>query len=146
MIADMVNEFVVQAHLLAGSRTLTVEQGPAVQVLLDPDSTKQALFHLVDNAIQHTAPNGIIQLGWSVGGQTLYCWVADNGEGIADTDLPHVFTPFYRGDRSRSRRTGGTGLGLTLVQAVARAHGGEVTIVSRLGEGTRVTISMPLRG
>ncbi len=143
-IADMMNEFVVQARLLAGPRTLILEEGPAVQVRLDPDSLKQALFHLVDNAIQHTAPNSVIRLGWSVAQQTLHCWVADNGEGIADTDLPHVFTPFYRGDRSRSRRTGGTGLGLTLVQGVAQAHGGEVTIASRLGQGTRVTISVPL--
>lgn len=145
IIADVMAEFAAQARLLAGERSVIVEQGPAVQAVLDADSIKQALFHLVDNAIQHTAPNGTITLGWAVIGQTLHCWVADTGEGIAEEDLPHVFTPFYRGDRSRSRRTGGTGLGLTLVQNVARAHGGEVTIASRLGEGTRVTMMLPLR-
>lgn len=145
MIADVMAEFATQARLLAGERNVIIEQGPAAQAVLDADSLKQALFHLVDNAIQHTAPNGTITLGWAVAGQTLHCWVADTGEGIAAEDLPHVFTPFYRGDRSRSRRTGGTGLGLTLVQSVARAHGGEVTIASRPGAGTRVTMILPLR-
>lgn len=144
-IADMMEEFVTQAHLLVGERTLIVAHGPAVSVLIDSDGIKQALFHLIDNAIQHTTPQGEIRLGWSVERGVVQFWVADNGEGIAEADLPHVFTPFYRGSRSRSRRTGRAGLGLTLVQSVARAHGGEVTITSRLGEGTQVVIAIPYR-
>ncbi|PMP77446.1 MAG: HAMP domain-containing histidine kinase [Chloroflexus aggregans] len=144
-IADVMAEFVAQARLLAGERTLVLEPGPVVEVMLDVDGIKQALFHLIDNAIQHTTPQGEIRLGWSVERGVVQFWVADNGEGIAEADLPHVFTPFYRGNRSRSRRTGGTGLGLTLVQSVARAHGGEVTITSRLREGTRVVIAIPYR-
>ncbi|WP_322821619.1 HAMP domain-containing sensor histidine kinase [Chloroflexus sp.] len=143
-MTDFLVEFTAQARLLAGERRVILESGPPIQVWIDADSVKQALFHLVDNAIQHTAASGTIRLGWKVDQQQLYCWVSDNGEGIAEADLPHVFTPFYRGDRSRSRRTGGTGLGLTLVQSVAYAHGGEVAISSRQGEGTTVTIILPL--
>ncbi len=144
-IADIIEEFAAQARLLVGERTLIVTHGPAVSVLIDSDGIKQALFHLIDNAIQHTTPQGEIRLGWSVERGMVQFWVADNGEGIAEADLPHVFTPFYRGSRSRSRRTGRAGLGLTLVQSVARAHGGEVTITSRLGEGTQVVIAIPYR-
>jgi len=143
-MTDFLVEFTAQARLLAGERRVILESGPPIQAWIDGDSVKQALFHLVDNAIQHTAANGTIRLGWKVDQQRLCCWVSDNGEGIAEADLPHVFTPFYRGDRSRSRRTGGTGLGLTLVQSVAHAHGGEVAISSRQGEGTTVTIILPL--
>lgn len=143
-MTDFLIEFTAQARLLAGERRLILESGPPIQAWIDGDSVKQALFHLVDNAIQHTASNDTIRLGWKVDQQQLYCWVSDNGEGIAEADLPHVFTPFYRGDRSRSRRTGGTGLGLTLVQSVAHAHGGEVAISSRQGKGTTVTIILPL--
>ncbi|GIV87523.1 MAG: two-component sensor histidine kinase [Chloroflexus sp.] len=144
-IAEMMEEFAAQARLLVGERTLIIAHGPAVSALIDSDGIKQALFHLIDNAIQHTTPQGEIRLGWSVERGVVQFWVADNGEGIAEADLPHVFTPFYRGSRSRSRRTGRAGLGLTLVQSVARAHGGEVTITSRLGEGTQVVIAIPYR-
>jgi two-component system OmpR family sensor kinase len=70
--------------------------------------------------------------------------VTDRGQGIASADLPHVFTPFFRTDRSRARGTGGVGLGLTLARRIVDAHGGKIAIESRVNEGTRVTICVPL--
>lgn len=67
--------------------------------------------------------------------------VADDGIGIASADLPFVFERFYRSDRSRSRRTGGKGIGLTIARAVV-AHGGHIHIDSAAGEGTRVTVTL----
>ena len=70
--------------------------------------------------------------------------VRDHGIGIPTRDLERIFERFYRVDRARSRETGGTGLGLAIVRHVAQAHGGEVTVQSREGEGSTFTLSLPL--
>jgi signal transduction histidine kinase len=73
----------------------------------------------------------------------LEIFVEDRGEGIPAAALPHLFEPFYRPDVSRSRKTGGYGLGLSLCKAIIDAHGGSIDLVSTLGEGTRVTVTIP---
>jgi len=121
-----------------------LEAGSPVTLLADSDALKEVLFNLVDNAAQHTDPGGIITLGWRVLADAVEMWVADNGEGINPDDLPRIFEPFYRGDSSRSRRRGGTGLGLALVQALVKAHGGHIAVKSQVGRGTRFTVTLPI--
>ena len=70
--------------------------------------------------------------------------VADSGVGIPAEDLPHVFTRFWRGEKSRSRATGGAGIGLSIVQELVRAHGGSVTVESLPGEGSVFRVELPL--
>lgn len=142
-LAPFVAGFTDMAQTLARERHLVLEPGGPAIVAADPDRLERALANLVDNAVQHTAADGIIRLGWQVEGGVVDLWVADNGEGIAPDDMPHLFETFYRGDRSRSRRRGGTGLGLALVQSIVEAHGGEVLVESRLGDGARFTIRLP---
>jgi len=125
-------------------REVILEAGPPITVSADPDALKEMLFNLVDNAVQHTEREGTITLGWRSSPGEVEMWVADNGEGIAPDDLPHIFEPFYRGDRSRSRRRGGTGLGLTLARALIEAHGGRIKVDSWVGKGTRFTITLPV--
>ena len=69
--------------------------------------------------------------------------VADTGVGIAPDDLRHVFTRFWRGDRSRSRATGGAGIGLAIVRELVRAHDGRIDVESVVGEGTRFRVVLP---
>lgn len=135
-------EFLPQARLLARDRELELLSGPPAQINADPDALKQILFNLIDNAAQHTAPQGKIQLGWEIAPPLVKLWVADDGEGIAPEDLAQVWAPFYRGDRSRSRLRGGAGLGLTIVRSLVHAHGGQVQIQSTPGEGTCVTFTL----
>ena len=71
--------------------------------------------------------------------------VADRGFGIAPADVPRVFDPFFRADRSRARAKGGVGLGLALAKRVVEAHGGRIELRSRLDEGTTVTVTLPAR-
>ena len=138
------DEFVQQARLLAQERTVTLEAGPPITILADPDALKEILFNLVDNAVQHTESGGVITLGWRVSTKAVEMWVVDDGEGIAPDDLPHIFEPFYRGDTSRSRRRGGTGLGLTLARSLVEAHEGHIAVESQVDQGARFTITLPI--
>ncbi|MCX5087846.1 HAMP domain-containing histidine kinase [Streptomyces sp. NBC_00365] len=110
----------------------------------DPVRMRQALGNLVSNAIRHTPADGTITL--SVRRQDdgqVALEVADTGSGIAEEDLPSVFDRFWRAEKSRSRRTGGSGLGLSIVRQLVAAHGGTVAVTSELGAGTVFTLRLP---
>lgn len=111
----------------------------------DPQRLDQALGNLVDNAIHalEGQDDPRIDLEISVAEQGWSLTVSDNGPGIPAADLSQVFRRFYRVGDDRSRDRGGVGLGLSLVQAIAEAHGGKATIQSDPDSGTRVTLSMP---
>lgn len=129
---------------LAGRVTLRIGEEDQAVVIGDRDRIKQALLNLGVNALQHTPPGGVVTLSLTVrDGYAALC-VADTGYGIASHDLPHIFERFYRADRSRSRNVGGAGLGLSIVRSVVEAHGGQVTVTSEPGQGSRFTILLPL--
>jgi signal transduction histidine kinase len=73
------------------------------------------------------------------------CFVIDDGSGIPEKDLPHLFERFYRVDKGRSRETGGTGLGLSIVKHIVQLHGGTVQAESKVGEGTRMSFRLPIK-
>jgi two-component system phosphate regulon sensor histidine kinase PhoR len=102
----------------------------------------QMLTNLIDNAIKFNRDGGTVSIRYhSKGGDQIS--VEDTGEGIPAHHLDRLFERFYRVDRARSRELGGTGLGLAIVKHLAKAHGGEVTVESRFGEGTQFTIELP---
>jgi two-component system, OmpR family, sensor kinase len=111
--------------------------------LLDRDEIVLALDALLENAVQHSEPGGRVELRASAVDRDVVIEVADRGGGIAAEKLPHVFERFYRVDRSRNRREGGAGLGLAIVDAIARAHGGTASIRSAPGAGTTVALTFP---
>ncbi|MBV9691008.1 MAG: HAMP domain-containing histidine kinase [Ktedonobacteraceae bacterium] len=113
-------------------------------VLADSDRITQVLLNLLDNARHHTPCNGSITISAVQEGKMLKITVSDTGVGIDPTDLPHIFERFYRADRSRTGKTGGSGLGLSIVRAIITAHGGKVWAESTLGQGTRISFSLPL--
>ncbi len=99
---------------------------------------RSAVVNLLDNAIKYSGPGEAVEIGACVDDDRVAFVVRDHGIGIPSRDLERIFERFYRVDRARSRETGGTGLGLAIVRHVAQAHGGEVTVQSREGEGSRV--------
>ncbi|MGE5375994.1 MAG: sensor histidine kinase [Bacteroidota bacterium] len=143
-LEGFLKEILGKAIHLAGGRGLRLTPGPDVSMTADPDLLTQVLFNLIDNAVQHTGPQGTIEVDWKQDGHAVVLRVQDDGEGIAPEDLPHIFETFYRGDRSRSRRQGGTGLGLAIVRAIVQAHAGRIEVTSRPGLGTQFLITLPL--
>jgi len=112
-------------------------------VWLDGGRVRQVLGNILRNALAHTPAGG--RIGVSVGSADghVQIAVADSGPGIAPNDVAHVFERFYRADKARSRRAGGTGLGLTIARELVRAHGGEISVQSELGKGSRFLIRLP---
>lgn len=127
-------------------RVLPTPEG--LQVTADPARVHQVLRHLLSNALTHSSEGGVITLAARPGATPgeVEVEVRDTGAGIAPEHLPDVFERFYRADPSRTRSTGGTGLGLTIVKQLVEAHGGRVRIESALGQGTTVTFSLPRAG
>lgn len=143
-LTDLMAQSQRQAQLLSRGHRIRCEPGNDAELMADPDMFTQALVNLLDNAFQHSAPGGEVRIGWICDEANARVWVEDDGEGIADSDLPHILEPFYRGDRSRSRHRGGAGLGLSLVKRIAEAHGGRLQVTSRLGLGSSFTLVLPL--
>jgi signal transduction histidine kinase len=105
------------------------------------DGLLQVMGNLVDNALKYGVPGGTLRISATAAAGRVQLMFADDGVGIPEEDLPRIFDRLYRGDRSRSKR--GLGLGLSLVRAVVEAHGGEISVASRPGEGSCFTVTIP---
>lgn len=132
-------------ELLLGRPEAEVTADPDLMAYVDPVRMRQMVGNLVSNALRHTPPDGRVTIHAEVTGDRLTIAVSDTGPGIAPGDLPKVFDRFWRADGSRSRATGGSGLGLSIARRLARAHGGDITATSRLGRGSTFTIDVPVR-
>lgn len=111
----------------------------------DPRAFKQIALNLVSNAIKFTERGGTVTVSAGVEGSRLVLRVADTGVGIAAEDLKRVGDPFFQAGKTYQRRHEGTGLGLSIVKSLVGLHGGEMTVQSRIDEGTTVTVALPLR-
>jgi two-component system sensor histidine kinase VicK len=139
-------ELAGRAEMLSRERGATLEtrlEGRGL-VKVDPQRIEQAVLILVDNAAKYGRQRGGITLSSSVRSGELRIEVADRGPGIPGEELPRVFERFYRLDKARSRKMGGAGLGLPIARTIVEAHGGHVEAVSRLGEGTKMSVCLPL--
>jgi signal transduction histidine kinase len=113
-------------------------------VNIDYHRISQVLRNLLENAIKYTPDGGKITVSAVKQGKFICISVADNGEGIPAEDLPNMFERFYRVDKSRARRAGGSGLGLTIVKRLVESHGGTVSVQSELGKGSRFSFTLPI--
>ncbi|MDD4885481.1 MAG: heavy metal sensor histidine kinase [Thiomonas sp.] len=124
---------------------LKVHAAPHVILQADRMLLQRAVANLIGNALAHTPRGGTVTLSADAQGNSVRIEVADTGCGIAAEHLPYLFDRFYRADAARSRTRGGLGLGLALVRNIVRLHGGEVSVESRPGHGTRMMLDWPLR-
>ena len=147
-LEPLVREVFETASILGEAAGITVvmpEISP-VTVLGDPTRLRQLFLNLTTNAIKYTPRGGSVDLSLTCHDHTASFSVRDSGLGISAADLPHIFERFYRADRARSRspERGGFGLGLAISQWIAEAHGGNISVRSRLGRGSTFTVTLPV--
>lgn len=116
----------------------------SVYVSGNPEWLRQALVNVLENSIKHGYEKGHLEISLSTAASQAEIIIKDNGPGIPEEDLPHVFERFYRVDKARSRKSGSTGLGLSIVKHILEAHDANYTLQSKAGEGTTFIFSFPL--
>jgi signal transduction histidine kinase len=171
-LADLVSDAIEGMRPQAAAKGVRLEGSVAPGIspaLIAPQKIERVLYNLVTNAVRHTPAGGSVTItvkpgDWELGngdwehahGQSpvpstrspvpnITIEVADTGEGIAPDDLPRIFEHFYRGEKSRSRATGGAGLGLAIARGIVEAHGGRIWASSQLEHGTQIAFTLPLQ-
>jgi two-component system sensor histidine kinase VicK len=145
-VEPLLAELAGRAEILARERSAKLEaelEGVGF-VEIDPQRIEQAVLILVDNAAKYGPLGGPVTLTSSVRSGELHISVEDRGPGIPKEELPRVFARFYRLDKARSRTLGGAGLGLPIARTIVDAHSGHIEAVSRPGEGTKMSLCLPL--
>jgi two-component system, OmpR family, sensor kinase len=142
--AGMLTDEVLDKVRALGDREWKLDERAEGTVCVDAQRVTQALVQLATNAVQHTAPGEVIAVGGAVDTEHACWWVRDTGPGIAPDDRRRIFERFQRGRDTRG--SDGSGLGLSIVQAIAAAHGGDVLLDSAPGEGATFTLVVPRHG
>ena len=145
-LSDVISDTLEGFSELASRRGLELEGSVAPDVdpvVLDARQIERVLSNLVGNALRHTPAGGRVAIEARNDGDVVQVEVRDTGEGIDARDMPHIFEHFYRAEKSRSRATGGAGLGLAIARGIVEAHGGEIGAESAPGQGTRFFFTLP---
>jgi two-component system, OmpR family, sensor kinase len=143
-LADLAHEACARYQIIHPREELRLELAEDVpNIEGDAGLLRRVIDNLVDNSRKYSEAGSPVTLRIRRDGSGATLTVIDRGMGIDAADLPHIFTPFFRADRSRTRKTGGVGLGLTLVRRIVTAHGGSVDVQSEIGRGTEVVVTLP---
>ena len=143
-ISDIICFEIFQFSNLAKSKNIKIEyEKKNINLYCDKDKITQALVNILSNAIRYSNEGSTIFIEEKLKDNKVIISIEDQGIGISEEDLKYVFERFYRADKSRTRATGGTGIGLTIVKSIVSSHGGEVKLESKLGEGSKFTIILP---
>ena len=146
-LGELTRDVLVRVRAL-GARAWVLDGAPDVGeelVVADPERLGQAVLNLAANAVQHTGEGNEIGVGAEISGSTVRLWVRDTGPGVDPAVAATLFDRYARGATSRTRRPEGAGIGLSIVDAIARAHRGSVSVSTTSGDGATFAISIPLR-
>lgn len=144
LLGKVIDEMQPQLLVLAANRKVNFDISYGIRGMYDPDKIKQVILNLFHNAVQHTdADQGTIHIALHARDTGATLTVRDNGSGISADHLPHVFDRFYRSDSSRTRKYGGSGLGLSITKSIVDAHNGNISVESTPGGGTVFKVSLP---
>ena len=143
-VGDMMGELEKETHLLAPEHNIIFEFDHSMKMVADQKLIKQMLRALLDNSIKFTPKDGEIEMNCQRQADHIVFILRDTGSGIPKEDQEHIFERFYRVDKARDRKTGGSGLGLSIVQWILMEHEGQIEVDSVEGKGTTVTISIPV--
>ncbi len=145
-LTDLLSDTIESFSGMASQRGIRLEgsAAPGIDPLeMDVQRMERVLNNLVSNALRHTPPGGLVSIRAECENGSVRVTVQDSGEGVPSEDLAHIFERFYRGDKSRSRATGGAGLGLAIAKGIVEAHGGSIAVQSQLGQGATFTFTVP---
>ncbi|GAB4415801.1 MAG: HAMP domain-containing sensor histidine kinase [Anaerolineales bacterium] len=144
-LADLISDTLESFSALAAQKNVRLEgavDADVDPVRMDTQRIGRVLNNLVSNALRHTPSGGQVHVRARRASSGVEVTVHDSGEGIRPEDIPHIFESFYRGEKSRSRATGGAGLGLAISRGIVHAHGGEIRVESQPGD-TKFIFSLP---
>ncbi|MFZ3102777.1 MAG: ATP-binding protein [Desulfitobacteriaceae bacterium] len=139
---DLEQRFSAKAKLLGINLKFAPVDGE--KILVDRDRFLQVFINLLDNACRHTPHGQSVQVWLEHGDGQIRLAVKDEGEGISEATISHIFEPFYRVDKARSRKDGGLGLGLAIVRQIVESHGGRVYVESTIGQGSTFWVELPI--
>ncbi|MGM0370839.1 MAG: ATP-binding protein [Bacillota bacterium] len=143
-LQDLIEEVYQELELIADNKQLQLEQNDTALINADIEAVKQTLRIIIDNAMKYTREDGKIIISSSKKDTEVEIKVEDNGCGIPTEAEDKIFNRFYRVDESRTRETGGAGLGLAIAKWIVEDHGGEIKAQSEVGTGTTILVTLPL--
>lgn len=146
-VNDFLNQICNMMRIEAESHNLELtymDNDKLPWILADKDKIKQVIINIIANSIRYSKDSGNVIVAARANDVIVRIFVRDNGIGIPEEDLPHIFERFYRVEKSRTTDTGGTGLGLAIAKGIVEAHGGTITIKSKVGIGTDMIIDLPI--
>jgi two-component system OmpR family sensor kinase len=142
-LAEVAREVTADAAVVDPGRPITLEASSPIVVLGDEQRLRQAVANLVRNALDHTPPGTPIEVAVRIEGPRAVLTVTDHGPGIAPEHLARIFERFYRADPSRTRESGGMGLGLAIVSSIAEAHDGSARVENNVASGATFVFELP---
>lgn len=142
-VEKVANEAAILAAVKGINVNKAVSAGP-VRVAADGAAIERLLLILAENAVKYTPHGGKVEFSLSNGAGSARIEIRDNGIGIAEKDLPHIFERFYRADQARTREPGGSGLGLAIAKWIVDAHRGTIEAHSELGRGSSIRMTFPI--
>jgi signal transduction histidine kinase len=143
-LADLFRQTAVGFAPRAAEKEVAITaDGPEVSTLADEQFLSRVVSNLLDNAIRHAPAGGDVELRWACSNGSIGFTVWNSGDAIPAKDLPHLFEPMFRSDRSRNRETGGAGLGLAIARHLIEAHGGTLVAENPPAGGARFAATLP---
>lgn len=144
-LAPVVQAAIEAAAPRAAERRITIDGSGVEETIAfaDPHRIRQVVDNLIMNAINYNRDGGQVEVGASHDGLHAWLFVRDNGPGVSEAEVPRLFDRFFRSDSVRKTTTHGSGLGLAISRDIVRAHGGEITVQTRLGEGATFIVRLP---
>lgn len=145
-LGKVVSEAIKAVQVQAEKKSLSILTSQKANPWIEGDKKliTQALINLLDNAVKYSPSRKKVFLKTGLKNNLAFVSILDEGPGISESDLPHIFRRFYRGEKHRSRSSGGVGLGLSLVKHIVEAHNGKIEVKSELRKGSEFTLFLPL--
>lgn len=141
---ELIKEIIKETKLINQEHEILNESNIRVEMYGDRSMIKEAIRIFIDNSLKYTPREGIVKINTYSGNNEIKVFIEDSGIGIGKDDIAHIFDRFYRVDKSRTKNSGGTGLGLSIAKWIIGKHKGTITVESKLNEGTKIFIALPL--